>query len=715
MNLKRYEQIKQFPTLDRSNINCKNWLKTDKNRNDLKFYLKENNDNILKNIIWNNIFKEYISSKIIDDDLSLDQINDLKFKLLKTEWIIIPTWLSIYKILHNMFLENILLPDYVEWWEKEDVFKELNKILKRVQWRTFKILDKMNKSWFFNIEVWSIDEIQNELDWINWEWWYIEHRIFDIWWIFWLINIWESSEINWKYSFEIPIRIPVSKKQTTWKKEYLEKNIKPEEIENILNKYFKKWKNWQRDILPWKKDFKWMENFFITTEKKINKDWKFNQEDLDTYYVISIKNSSIEYLSSERNTTEDIYNYLKQYFKIAKLLINEIWAKSEHNNKKRYLNFSTMYFYDSLIDDEPQDLSQETLEKFWKMLVEINEPVKLEDVWWQKEAKMQINKIIKSIKYEAVMKSWWSKTTSWIIFEWPPGTWKTLLARAIASEVDWLFYNIKLTDIASSAYINEWSNNLQELFKFLRHKSKKSNKKIIVNLDEMEALFKKRDWKNNSWEDAKIVNTFLSEMWWFEDFPNIIFIWTTNLKESLDPAVIRSWRMSTSITVDLPDEEARKQIFQIHLNKASEKSNKVKKIINWIDFQKIGKESKNLSWADIEEIIRILIEEKAIEEIEKWKASIIKTENFLEIINEFIKKSENSKKIFWKINSDNIIEKLKDNETWWVYRQALISILWAIIEKELNEWVLKWKIISSDIETILNNDVWNWNKMGFSR
>ena len=103
MNLKRYQQIKNFSTINEYNLRDKNWVKSDKNRLDFRYNLKENNDEILKNIIWKDIFKEYLLSKITDDDLSLNKINDLRFKLLKTEWIIVPTWLSIYKILHNIF------------------------------------------------------------------------------------------------------------------------------------------------------------------------------------------------------------------------------------------------------------------------------------------------------------------------------------------------------------------------------------------------------------------------------------------------------------------------------------------------------------------------------------------------------------------------------------------------------------------------------------
>lgn len=141
-----------------------------------------------------------------------------------------------------------------------------------------------------------------------------------------------------------------------------------------------------------------------------------------------------------------------------------------------------------------------------------------------------------------------------------------MLAKAVASEVDAEVYNVKLTDIATSAYINTGSNNVQKLFAFIRQKAN-NNKKIVVILDELDALFGKRDEINGSHEDTKIVNAFLTEMSGFDTMENVIFIGTTNLLKNIDPAVIRSGRLTTKVKVDLPNTDGLKQIYQIHLNK----------------------------------------------------------------------------------------------------------------------------------------------------
>ena len=184
----------------------------------------------------------------------------------------------------------------------------------------------------------------------------------------------------------------------------------------------------------------------------------------------------------------------------------------------------------------------------------------------------------------------------------------------------------------------------RELFKLFRYKAGKTKKKIIVVLDELDALFKKRWWKESSWEGTKIVNTFLTEMWGLDDLSNILFIWTTNFIEDLDPAVIRSWRISTTIRVDLPDEIWRKQIFEIHIKKAKEKP-KVEEAFNGMNLDRIVFKSDKLSWADIEEVVRKVIFEKAMEEIDTKNVSKINNEDFLKAIDEVKNKSKNTEKI----------------------------------------------------------------------
>ncbi len=610
------------------------------NRTDLDFWLRNLNDSILKDIIWKKEFKEYLTNEMIENDLSIHVLDVLRFKLLKTVGLKLNTETSIYATLYNLIMENILLPDYVKWWNKEDKFKELDNIIERVEVKIDKLLENMNNG-SFNISLWNKDSIINELDWSEWNFHNLEYRTFDLWGIFWVMHIWFNEELK-KFIFQIPVRLK-NLKVKVWE-EGLVKNIDSKSIEEVVQSITFSWNSASTK----KVNIKWLEDFKIILSKKTNKDCRFWVDDFSNYYTLTIDNSKIlSDLNTENYSSDEIISFLEWYLELVNLLINKLVVKSDIEHKKKFFTFSTFSPYYEEDDNDDSSLSKSTIDKFSKMLISDKNPIYLSDVWGQKEAKEEILKIIKSIKHEEIMRSWWAKTINWMVFEWPPGTWKTLLAKVVATEVSADVYNIKLTDIASSAFINEWANNVKELFKFLRQKAKKSKKKIIVILDELDALFKKREWKNQSAEDTKIVNTFLTEMSWFDDVSNIIFIWTTNNLKALDPAVIRSWRMSLTIKVDKPDEKARKQIFDIHIWKACKTSKKAEKAFSKIDVSKFLKISKWLSWADIEEIIREIIEAKALEEVETWKITKIKSSEIIKFIKK-MKKNINEDWDEWK-------------------------------------------------------------------
>ncbi len=245
------------------------------------------------------------------------------------------------------------------------------------------------------------------------------------------------------------------------------------------------------------------------------------------------------------------------------------------------------------------------------------------------------------------MKEWWAQPTRGLIFEGPSGTGKTLLAKAIASEVDADVYDIKLTDIASSAYVNEWANNVSKMFAEIRQKVK-NGKKMIIILDELDALFGNRNNSHSSKEDTKIVNTFLTEMSGMEDLQDVIFIGTTNLVEAIDPAVRRSGRMGMVITVDKPDKAALEQIFDIHITNLRNRSKKFDEL-----FKKALQSGLNISeivarayakWlvgADIKELTRRISENKAHESIAGNTNIQLTTEEFINIIDNLKKQSNN--------------------------------------------------------------------------
>lgn len=640
---------------------------------DLRSNIKSANKDLLEKI-WDETLREYIIYYLEKNQVSSIELENIFIKAYFANKSIINKDVSLFKELQKILIENIILPDYTE--NKQDFFEEVDEILKRADKKITREIQKRQDWWFFSIVCLDFSNIYSEFTFA----WFVWKRFFDVWWVFWKCSI----EDNWSLTAEIPIRL--SEKVRDWEQnDNFLKTIREEELNKILNniliwkwnkryfkdeyknersvinsnkekikgdslKFYKKLKNKILEILKIRtnenyleKDF-WEERISVEISKELDKSFNYWNDNKASYKVLKI--SLEDSYFDDDMSKEEMSAIFNKIFDSVSFLINTIAKESGIEHKNRFINYangSIIIEVWNTNEDEINNISRSDYEKFESLRVKLSEKITLEDIWWQEKAKIELDKIIKSIKFEEIMKSWWAKSTSWIVFEWPAWTWKTLLAKAIASEIDADVYNIKLTDIASSAYINEGSKNVKNLFSFIRYKSKQSNKKIIIILDELDALFTKRWNDRASQEDTKIVNTFLTEMSWLEDLWNVIFIWTTNLLENIDPAVIRSWRLTTKVKVNLPDEEWIKQIYQIHIDKIKKKSSKFANNINWISLNSIVQKSKWLSWADIEEVVRIIAEQKAMQEISWEEITQISENDFFEAIEKL--------KIRWKKSS----------------------------------------------------------------
>lgn len=265
----------------------------------------------------------------------------------------------------------------------------------------------------------------------------------------------------------------------------------------------------------------------------------------------------------------------------------------------------------------------------------------------------------------------------------------------IATEVQAEVYNIKMTDIATNAYINTGANAIKELFEFIRVKAQQSSgKHIIIILDEMDALLKKREGINQSDEDKKVVNTFLAEMSGFDTKGNVMFIGTTNNYDSLDSAVVRSGRFSTKVKVDLPDQEGRIEAFKIHTEKAKSRAERKDTFMADLDFSCLAQESDGLSPADIEESINSIVRKRAVRESDDIENMTFKTAITMEEIIDSIKylKTSNGKtNQLLKSFSPEELQKLPQDQQSYV-RDAIGHILLESHIKELREAVQSGKI-----------------------
>lgn len=592
------------------------------------------NSNIL-NEYWEKTLEFAIKQFILSNDFSLDRINWLVEKIRILWWVELDKSIPLNQMFTKFLVENVLLPNHTEKWDFQGFYNELRRILKRAELRVENILKR--EKWFFSI-------FCPQLEWI-YDNFVLKGRLekieLDIWWIFWKCFI--ENDPNWEFKFIISVRQKSEDSN--------QKIIKPDVLKETIKKIFSSDDSWN----------------YIFKETKIsishlqdlkNEYWK-NKKDFYKVFEIFIDWKNLD-------DYEDFWNkeIIDSIFSTWQKLINSLAKVSGIEHKQRIFSFSSKNFIEYLgesnfdwdlnlnlnengnnIKNFEEEEEENEFARFESLRVEMKEPVTLNDVWGQSTAKKEVKNIIKSIKFKEIMDSWWAKTTSGIIFEGEPGTGKTLLAKALAYEVEADVYQIKLTDIAPNAYINTWSNNIAMLFKFIRKKAELWWK-IVIILDELDSLFPKRWLQNSHREDTKIVNSFLTELSGFEKLDNVIFIWTTNLIENIDPAVIRSGRLSTKIKVNLPDSDELKQIYEIHLNKARKKSQKFKNISENLELEKIISYSNWLSGADIEEIIRIIVEEKAMQEIEWIEVKNLDFEDFKKAIDK-VKRKE--KKQIWFI------------------------------------------------------------------
>ncbi|MCK9272343.1 ATP-binding protein [Candidatus Gracilibacteria bacterium] len=600
------------------------------NRTNIKDHVQALNIDILKKIGEEKI-NNYLEKKI--KNFSIEDLNALQYKIEKFYGIIFDNKVSFYKNLFTTITNGVLLPDYIDNWKQEDIDKELDKILGNV-------INKVNiiisSNGFYGVNIGSEAAFLYEIDHLG----ALFERSFNIGGNF-GTNQYYLNQENGIYESYFTVKLTntevIDDGDPTTVKIKKEKVVNYSTITKELGAYFGKSKNGEYFIKEG------IHKGFYIKVSKITDSGRVYGDFVDDYCTVTIHNPEL----ANDISPEDTKNLFISMLDLNNLVINFLGDVTNHKGGKRFHAFSSnslLYSEDvSKITKEDKENDEKLEAKFKNFLVKMKNPVYFNEIGGQEEAKEELKLIIKTFKFEEIMKSWGTKNTSGIIFEGPSGTGKTLLAKALASEIDAEVYLIKLTDISKSALVNTSSNNISDLFKFLRLKAGVESKKIIVILDELDALFKSRNEINQSSEDTKVVNTFLSEMGGFEDLENIVFIGTTNNLEAIDKAVVRSGRMSLQIKIDLPNKKGIEEIYQIYLDKAK-KGTERKILADDIDISKLISSSKGFSGADIEEVIRMVLQKKAIEEAEgaPKETLIIKTEDIISAINKI--KSRGKKK-----------------------------------------------------------------------
>jgi len=307
------------------------------------------------------------------------------------------------------------------------------------------------------------------------------------------------------------------------------------------------------------------------------------------------------------------------------------------------------------------------------------EKILFKDVAWALEEKQELMEIVDFLKNPKKYKDLWAKIPRGTLLVWPPGTWKTMLARAVAWES-----NVPFLSISGSEFVEMFvwvgASRVRDLFE-----NAKKLAPAIIFIDEIDAIGKKR-WPGNGWwhdEREQTLNQILTEMDGFDNETSVIVMWATNRADVLDKALLRPWRFDRKITVNLPNLSDREEILEVH-----SKNKKVEKDIN---FKALASQTVWFSWADIWN----LLNESAIITARKNKKIIsnaIIIEAFERIVMWLRKKSqvmnEQEKKItayhevwhalVWKLlpNTDPV-HKISIVSRWWA-----LWVTWFLPERD---------------------------------
>ncbi|CAK72120.1 unnamed protein product (macronuclear) [Paramecium tetraurelia] len=191
---------------------------------------------------------------------------------------------------------------------------------------------------------------------------------------------------------------------------------------------------------------------------------------------------------------------------------------------------------------------------------EQNVKVKFNDVAGLDEAKLEIKEFVDFLKKPRKFKEMGAKLPRGALLAGPPGTGKTMVAKACAGEAGVPFFFVSGSDFVEM-FVGVGASRVRDLFKQAKAKSPS-----IIFIDEIDAVGRKRNAKiGGNDERDNTLNQLLVEMDGFGTDTNVIVLAATNRKELLDPALTRPGRFDRSIDITLPDIEGRKQIFMVHL------------------------------------------------------------------------------------------------------------------------------------------------------
>lgn len=226
-----------------------------------------------------------------------------------------------------------------------------------------------------------------------------------------------------------------------------------------------------------------------------------------------------------------------------------------------------------------------------KIFVKPTDGIKFSDVAGEDEAKDSLKEVVSYLHDPTRYKEIGAKMPKGILLVGPPGTGKTMLAKAVAGESGVPFFSISGSEFVEM-FVGMGAAKVRDLFKQAKEKAP-----CIVFIDEIDAIGKKRGGAAIGGNDEReqTLNQLLTEMDGFEDNTGVIILAATNRPESLDPALTRPGRFDRQVPVGLPDLQGREAILKVHASKIKHAPN--------IDFNKVARMASGASGAELANIV----------------------------------------------------------------------------------------------------------------
>ena len=225
-----------------------------------------------------------------------------------------------------------------------------------------------------------------------------------------------------------------------------------------------------------------------------------------------------------------------------------------------------------------------------KVYVKSSEGIRFTDVAGEDEAKDNLKEIVDYLHNPAKYKEIGASMPKGILLVGPPGTGKTMLAKAVAGEANVPFFSMSGSEFVEM-FVGMGASKVRDLFQQAKEKAP-----CIVYIDEIDAIGKKRDGQiGGNDEREQTLNQLLTEMDGFEGNNGVIILAATNRPDSLDPALTRPGRFDRRVPVELPDLKGREEILKVHAKRI--------KVGDNVDFNKIARMASGASGAELANIV----------------------------------------------------------------------------------------------------------------